>query len=306
MFLANASTKRPIAMSCLLIALIGLGLNSFRKLPIENMPAVDIPYVAVLTTWVGASPEDIEKDVTKPIEDAVSGIDGLKHIESSSLDNVSQVILEFNLAVDVDVAAQDVREKIDFVLSDLPEDAERPAIMKININASPIANVFLSGDAPLDDLYDYADNVIADRFATVPGVGEVQVIGGNEREVWVELDRDALAGAGLTTADVVSALRGGVLSLPGGRIRERGNEYSVRFDAEYQNVADIANLEVANREGRRLRLADLGSVRLATEEIRERAILNGRQGIVLKIVKKADANIVALVREIHQRYEQIR
>ncbi|MDD2521059.1 MAG: efflux RND transporter permease subunit, partial [Kiritimatiellae bacterium] len=84
MFLATASTKRPIAMSCLLIALIGLGLNSFRKLPIENMPAVDIPYVAVLTTWVGASPEDIEKDVTKPIEDAVSGIDGLKHIESSS------------------------------------------------------------------------------------------------------------------------------------------------------------------------------------------------------------------------------
>ncbi len=306
MFLATASTKRPIAMSCLLIALIGLGLNSFRKLPIENMPAVDIPYVAVLTTWVGASPEDIEKDVTKPIEDAVSGIDGLKHIESSSLDNVSQVILEFNLAVDVDVAAQDVREKIDFVLSDLPEDAERPAIMKININASPIANVFLSGDAPLDDLYDYADNVIADRFATVPGVGEVQVIGGNEREVWVELDRDALAAAGLTTADVVAALQGGIINLPGGRIRDQGSDYLIRFDAEYENAADIANLEVANRDGARRRLADLGSVRLATEEVRQRAILDNRQGIVLKIVKKADANIVSLVREIHKRYEQIR
>ena len=181
MFLANASTKRPIAISCLLIALIGLGLNAYRKLPIENMPAVDIPYVAILTTWVGASPEDIEKDVSKVIEDAVSGIDGLKHIESSSMENISLVILEFNLAVNVDVSAQDVREKLDFVLDDLPDDAERPAIMKININASPIANIFLSGDAPIDDLYDYADNVIADRFATVPGVGEVQVIGGNER-----------------------------------------------------------------------------------------------------------------------------
>ncbi|MGD9781542.1 MAG: efflux RND transporter permease subunit [Kiritimatiellia bacterium] len=306
MFLANASTKRPIAMGCLLIALIGLGLNSFRKIPIENMPAVDIPYVAVVTTWVGASPEDVEKDVTKPIEDAVSGIDGLKHIESSSMDNVSQVVLEFNLAVDVDVAAQDVREKIDFVLSKLPEDADRPAIMKININASPIANVFLSGDAPLDDLYDYADNVVADRFATVPGVGEVQIIGGNEREVWVELDRDALGAAGLTTADVVGALQGGILNLPGGRIREAGSEYFIRFDAEYENAADIADLEVANRDGARRRLGDLGTVRFATEEVRQRAILDGQQGIVLKIVKKADANIVALVREIQKRYEDIR
>jgi HAE1 family hydrophobic/amphiphilic exporter-1 len=306
MFLATASTKRPIAMSCLLLALIGLGLNSYRKIPIENMPAVDIPYVAVLTTWLGASPEDIEKDVSKVIEDAVSGIDGLKHIESSSLENVSQVVLEFNLAVNVDIAAQDVREKLDGILSDLPADADRPAIQKININASPIANIFLSGDAPLDDLYDYADNVIADRFATVPGVGEVQVIGGNEREVWVELDRGALAAAGLTTADVVAALQGGILNLPGGRIREQGSEYVIRFDAEYENAADIANLEVASRDGARRRLGDLGTVRLATEEVRQRAILDGRQGIVLKIVKKADANIVALVREIHKRYEQIR
>ncbi len=305
MFLATASTKRPIAMSCLLIALIGLGLNSYRKLSIENMPAVDIPYLAVITTWVGASPEDIEKDVSKPIEDAVSGIDGLKHVESSSLDNVSQVILEFNLATDIDTAAQDVREKLDFVLANLPEGAERPAIMKVNINAAPIANVFLSGDAPIDDLYDYADNTIADRFATVPGVGEVQVIGGNEREVWVELNRDALAAAGLTTFDVTAALQGGILNLPGGRIREQGNEYAVRFDAEYQDVESIANLEVANKDGARRKLGDLGTVRLATEEVRQRAILDGKQGIVIKVVKKAEGNIVSIVKETRKRFEEI-
>ena len=104
MFLATASTRRPIAMSCLLIALIALGLNSYRKLSIENMPAVDIPYIAVVTQWVGASPEDVEKDVSKHVEDAVSGIDGLKHVESSSLENVSQIVLEFNLGTDVDAA----------------------------------------------------------------------------------------------------------------------------------------------------------------------------------------------------------
>ena len=306
MFLSNASTKRPIAMGCLLIALVVLGFNSARKLSIEDMPAVDIPYIAVLTTWVGASPEDVEKDVSKYIEDAVSGIDGLKHIESSSLENVSQVVLEFNLSVDVDTAAQDVREKLDPILSKLPADAERPVIQKININAKPIANVFLSGEAPIDDLYDYADNVVADRFATIPGVAEVQVIGGNEREVWVELDRDALAAAGLTAMDATAALQGGVLSLPGGRIRERGNEYSIRFDAEYQDVADIANLEVANRDGARRRLGDLGSVRLATAEVRQRAILDGKQGIVLKVVKKAEGNIVSVVQESRKRFEEIR
>ncbi len=305
MFLATASTRRPIAMTCLLIALICLGLNAYRKMSIEDMPQVDIPYVTIVTTWIGAAPEDIEKDVTKHIEDAVSGIDGLKHIESSSLENVSQVVLEFNVGINVDVAAQDVREKVDAVLGDLPGDAERPVIQKVNINATPIANIFLGGDVPVDDLYDYADNIIADRFATVPGVAEVQVIGGNEREVWVELDRRRLAASDLTSFDVVKALQGAILSLPGGRVRETGSEYSVRFDADYDDVADIASLEVATRDGRRLRLDDLGQVRFATEEVRQRAILNGAQGVVLKVIKKAEGNTVAVVRETRQRFEEI-
>ncbi len=306
MFLATASTKRPIAIGCLLIALIALGLNSYRKLSIENIPAVDIPYVTVITSWVGASPEDIEKDVTKYIEDAVSGIDGLKHIDSSSLENVSVVTLEFNLSASVDIAAQDVREKIDAILDHLPEDADRPVIQKVNINASPVANLFLSGSAPIDDLYDYADNTLADHFATVSGVAEVQVIGGNEREVWVELDRDQLVAAGLTSYDVATALQQNVLSLPGGRIREQGNEYSLRFDADYPEVEEIAALTVANQDGVRRTLGDLGTVRMATEEIRQRAILDGKQGIVIKIVKKSEANIVSVVEKSRQRFDEVR
>ncbi len=305
MFLSDASTKRPIAMGCLLIALIVLGLNAYRKISIENMPAVDIPYVAIITTWVGASPEEVEKDISKYIEDAVSGIDGLKHIQSSSLENVSQVALEFNLSVDVDIAAQDVREKLDTILAKLPLDADRPIIKKINLNAAPIVNLFLSGTAPLDDLYDYADNKLADRFGTVPGVAEVRIIGGNEREVWVELNRDALAAAGLTTYDVVAALQGGIASLPGGRIREKGNEVTIRFDAEYHTIPDIGGLEIANRDGSRRLLRDLGTVRQATAEVRQRAILDGKQGILLKIVKKAEGNIVSVVRESHKRFDDL-
>ena len=305
MFLSKASTRRPIAMTCLLLALIGMGLNAYRKMSIENIPAIDIPYVVVVTTWAGASPEDIEKNVSKHIEDAVSGIDGLKHIESSSLENVSQVVLEFQLSVDVDTAAQDVREKVDGILSELPAGTDRPVIQKININATSVANIFLTGDLPLDDLYDYADNTIADRFATVPGVGEVQVIGGNEREVWVELDREKLVAAGLTSYDVAAALQAGVLSIPGGNLRERGDEFSVRFDAEYDAFADIANLQVASRDGVRRTVGDLGSVRMATEEVRQRAVLDGRPGVLLKVVKKAEGNVVRLVSEIRKRFDQI-
>lgn len=306
MILAKASTSRPIAMTCLLIALIVLGLNSYRKLSLENIPAVDLPYISVITTWVGASPEDIEKDISMHLEDAVSGIDGLKHVESSNLENLSLLVLEFNISVNVDTAAQDVREKLDVVLSKLPSDAERPVIQKVNINASPIVNLFLSGSVPVEELYDYADNVISDRFATIPGVAEVQVIGGNEREVWIELDRNKLAAAGLTTRDVAGVLQQGILALPGGRIHEWGSEFSVRFDAEYSEISEIEALEVVNHQGARLKLKDLGTVRLTSAEVRQHALLNSEQGIVLKIVKKAEGNVVTLVEESKKRFEEVK
>lgn len=306
MFLANASTKRPIAVTCALIALVVMGLNSYRKMALEDLPAVDIPYVTIITQWVGASPEDIEKDVSKFIEDAVAGIDGLKHTYSSNLENVSQVILAFEVDVDVDVAAQDVREKLDTVLEDLPTDSERPVIQKVNLNESPVVNIFLSGELPVEDLYDYADNEIADRFATVLGVAKVDVIGGNEREVWVELDRERLVASGLTGQDVVAALRGGVLSLPGGRLRDGGSEYSVRFDAEYEAIADIEMLEIASRNGARVLLRDVGTVRQTSAEIRQRTLYNGKPGVALKVVKKAEGNTVQVVRECRRRFDQIR
>ena len=305
MFLATASTKRPIAMTCLLIALVALGLNSYRKLSLEDLPAVDIPYVTVITQWVGASPEDIEKDVTKYIEDGVSGIDGLKHVMSSNLENVSQVVLEFELGVDVDIAAQDVREKLDPVLADLPAGAERPVIQKISINEAPVVNLFLSGDVPVDALYDYADNTVADNFATVRGVARVDVVGGNEREVWVELDRARLVAAGLTASDVANALRAGVLSLPGGRLREGGMEYAVRFDAEYAEAAELEGLEVAGADGARVLLRDVATVRMATEEVRQRVLLDGKPGVAVKIVKKSEGNTVEVVRECRERFDAI-
>ncbi|MBP8801129.1 MAG: efflux RND transporter permease subunit [Kiritimatiellae bacterium] len=305
MFLANASTKRPVAVSCMLIALIALGLNTWRKLSLEFLPSVDIPYITITTTWLGASPEDMEKDVAKHIEDAVSGLDGLKHVFSSCQENISLVVLQFEMGVDVNVAADDVREKLDAVLPDLPETADRPIIEKVDINAVPVASMFLTGDIPVDELYDYADNTLDDRFSTVRGVEKIELTGGNEREVWVELDRDKVVAAGLTSWDIVTALRNSIVNVPGGRIREAGSEYNVRFYAEYDTVEEIETLEVATRDGRRRTLKDLGSVRVAPEEVRERAFLDGRQGVAMRVVKKSEGNTVTVVKESRKRYEEV-
>ncbi|MBR6021724.1 MAG: efflux RND transporter permease subunit [Kiritimatiellae bacterium] len=305
MFLATAATKRPVATSALLIALVLLGLNSWRKLSLENLPAVDVPYVTVTTVWPGAAPEDIEKDVARRIEDAVSGVEGLKHAYSTCIENAGNLIAEFVVGTDVDVAAQDMREKIDAIVGDLPAGCQRPVIAKLDLNASAIATMFLSGDLPPDDLWWLADNGIRDRFASVKGVADVKVIGGEEREVWVELDRDALAAAGLTAADVAQTLGRGILSVPGGRIRESGTELAVRFDAEYRSVEAIGALQVAGADGARRYLRDLGTVRLATEEPRQRAFLDGEPGIAIKVVKKSDGNTVETVRLLKERFDGI-
>jgi len=154
MSLSDASLRRPIAMLSLIIALTLLGLNSYRKLGLELMPRMDVPYITIVTVYPGASPQEIETDVAKRIEDAVVSIDGLKHVTSTCMENVCQTLLEFQLSVDVDIAATDVRERLDLIRNDFPEAVEDPKIQKFDINAKPIVTLALTGDAPLDELYD--------------------------------------------------------------------------------------------------------------------------------------------------------
>ncbi len=306
MSLSGFSIRHPVPMVCLLIALTFMGLNSFRKMPLEQLPKFDIPYITVITTWVGATPQDLEVDVAKKIEDAVSSLDGLKHVTSTCMENVCLTQLEFELDQDVDTCAVELREKIDAILDDLPSGCERPVIEKINVNSTSAVTLCLTGDATIDELYDYADNTLADRFSTVPGTAKVELIGGNKREVHVELNREQLAAAGLTSAHVIQALKANVLSLPAGRVKEHGQEVSVKFDAEYATVNEIANLEVANIKGNRRYIKDLGTVTLGSEEKRDLAFIDSRPCIILKIIKKGETNAVKLVNTIRQRVEDIR
>jgi len=295
MFLSDASVKRPVAMSCLIIALSLLGLNAWRKMGVELMPAVDTPYITVVTVYPGASPTQIEIDVAKRIEDQVVTIDGLKHVSSSCMENVCQTLLEFELGVNADLAATDVREKIGLIISEFPDGVEDPRILKFDVNAKPIANLALTGSVPLDALFDYADNQLRDQLTVISGVADVELVGGAEREVHVLLAREQLAAKGLTSAQVVQAIQQGVRMIPVGRLQEQGNEYVVKFDADFQQLADIESLEIANDQGQRCRIGDVGRVVMSTEELRQKATVDGRPCISIKIVKKSDANAVKVV-----------
>ncbi len=305
MFLSDASVKRPIAMGCLIIGLTLLGLNAYRKMGLEAMPKIDLPYITITTVYPGASPGEIETDVAKRIEDQVVAIDGLKHVSSSCMENACQTLLEFHLDVDVDIAATDVREKLDLIRDDFPDDVEDPKILKYDVNAKPIIQLALTGDAPLDELYDYADNTLKDRLTVISGVAEAQLIGGAEREVRISLDRAELAARGLSSMDVVTAVQNGVRTIPSGRVRERGTEYSVKFDADYDRVEDIGDLEVVNSNGQRCYLRDVARVEMSTEELRQAASIDGRPCVAIKVVKKADANAVRVVERVREALDRL-
>ena len=304
--LINFSVKRWVAIICLMIAITLLGLNAYRKLPLEELPRTDMPYVTVVTIYPGASPEEIETDCAKRIEDATGSLDGLKSITSSCLDNVCQTLLEFEVGTSVDAAANDIREKIDTILNDFPEGVEKPIVLKYDINAQPIINLAIAGSRPIDELYDYADNDFKDSIAGIKGVAEVKLTGGAQREVHVLLDRDKLAARGLSSLDVVAAIKKEVKMIPAGRIKDQGAEYTIKFDADYKNLKDLETLEIANKNGQRCTIRDVGQVLMGTEERRQAATIDKRQCIAVQIVKKSDANAVKVVNLVKEQIEEIK
>ena len=295
MSLSNFAVRRPVAITCLFIALAILGFNSYRKMGLEVMPKVDLPYITIVTIYPGATPEEIESDIAKPIEDEVSTISGLKHVTSMCIENVCQTLLEFDLDVDQDIAATDVREKLDLIRNDFPHGVEDPKVVKFDINAKAVLTLALTGDRPVDELFDYADNDLRDKLSILPGVASVEIEGGAKREVHVQADREKLAARGLTSLDLVQAIQEGMRIIPSGRIRSHGTEYSVKFDAYFKDLALIGDIEVKGEKGQRTYIKDVAEVKMKTEEQRQIAHVDGRQAIAIRVIKRAEANAVKVI-----------
>ena len=259
--------------------------------------------VLVRCEYEGASPTEIEVEVVKRIEDAVSSLDGIKHITSTSMEDEARIQLEFNMGTDVDVAATDIREALNRIRTDLPDGADEPTIRKIDTNATTVVQAFLVGDRTQDDLYDYADDVIADRFSSVPGVGEVRVYGANEMQIHVLLDRAKLTAMNLTINYVVTKLRENNVREPLGRIQFDKGEKNVTFDGDFKDFEQIKALEIGKFKNKRVYLRDVADVKFMSREVRSKAYVNGKPAARFRIVKKGEANAVEVIRGIRERFD---
>ncbi len=303
MFLSQWSVRRPIAMTTFIIVLVMIGVSLYPRISIDLLPNMEVPMVLVRCEYEGASPTEIEVEVVKRIEDAVSSLDGIKHITSTSMEDEARIQLEFNMGTDVDVAATDIREALNRIRTDLPDGADEPTIRKIDTNATTVVQAFLVGDRTQDDLYDYADDVIADRFSSVPGVGEVRVYGANEMQIHVLLDRAKLTAMNLTINDVVTKLRENNVREPLGRIQFDKGEKNVTFDGDFKDFEQIKALEIGKFKNKRVYLRDVADVKFMSREVRSKAYVNGKPAARFRIVKKGEANAVEVIRGIRERFD---
>jgi HAE1 family hydrophobic/amphiphilic exporter-1 len=287
------SIKRPVFATMMMLALVVLGLFSLRRLSLENMPDVELPFLSIQTRYPGASPEGVEREVTKRIEEAINPVRGVKRIESSSVEGFSSIFVEFQLETDINVAQNDVRSKIEQIKLDLPTDIDPPVVSQFDFSQAPIVTLALASQTwAMRDLTRLATETIQRRLENVNGVGNVEVVGGLEREIHVELIPPAMEALGVSPDMVVAALKRENLEVPSGRV-ERGNaEQSVRVAGRIRDPAAFADMVVTVRRGLPVRLGQVARIKDAQEEERSYAAVSGTRAVGIEIRRVSKANVV--------------
>ncbi|HEY0372812.1 MAG TPA: efflux RND transporter permease subunit [Thermoanaerobaculia bacterium] len=287
--LVGLSISQPVLTTMLMLGLIVLGLFSFRRLPIDQYPDVSIPVVSIQTIYPGSSPEVVEREVTKRIEEAVNPVSGVDKITSTSLESASIITIEFDLGTDVNSAMADVRSKIDQIRRDLPEDIEAPIVQKFDPSEQPILSLALSSKTkPIGELTTLADTDLRRTLESIDGVGRVQIAGGLTREIHVILNPAAMNALQISPQQVMAALQQQNLEIPAGRITSANNEQLVRVVGRIQDPRQFG--EVIVRDG--VRIADVATIHDSTEEARSIALINGQRAVGLDIQKVSGGNTV--------------
>ncbi len=302
MVLSDISIKRPVFASVLAALMAIFGLFAFEQLPTREYPDISPARVSVSTSYPGASAEIIENRITQVIEGELSGIEGIKSMRSSSIDGRSSINIEFEVSRDIDEAANDVRERVSRVTQRIPQEAKDPSVNKADSDARPIIYIsLLSDELSTMELTDYAERYVKDRFAVIPGVAAVNVLGGGDPAMRIWVDKKKLLARNLTVLDVVSALQAENIELPAGRIESETREFPVRITRAYQSVDDFRQLVVAKGEdGHLIRLAELAEVRVDRANTRRVFQVNGKDSMAIGIVKQSSANTVGVLDGVHK------
>ncbi|MBP7529644.1 MAG: efflux RND transporter permease subunit [Syntrophorhabdaceae bacterium] len=305
MWLSDTSIKRPVFATMLVMALVVLGIVSYPGIGVDLFPRIDLPIVNISTTLKGASPEIMDIDVTDKIEESVNTISGVKTITSSSTEGASNIVVEFVLEKDIDLAVQDVREKISVIRKKLPNDIDEPVVEKVDPDATPVLWLALHGQKSVRDLSTYADEILKEQLQRINGVGAIRLYGMRLRQARVWLDNDKLRSYGVTAHDVMKSLQRENIELPGGRIESGTKEYTVKVKGEFPTIQQFNEMVVGYYKGTPVRLRDIGRAEDGMEEKRTIARYNGVSSVSVGIQKQSGTNTVEVIERIKKELEQI-
>ena len=306
MAIYKTAINKPITTGLIFVAVIVLGLFSLSRLPIDQMPEMDPPYVTVMTTYAGANASEIETNITKLIENSLNSVDGLKNITSTSKDNISVVSLEFEWGSDIDEALNDIRSYVDLLYDNLPDGVSRPMILKLNSSAMPIMQYGFTAK----ESYSGLDRIIEDNVVNVlnriDGIGNITVSGAPERYIYIDLDPKQLDAYGIPLELVGNAISANNLDLASGTVKMGKEQYQMRVKGEYVESSEIADIVVSTTPtGKQVFVRDLATVRDTIKDLSLDEKINGQDGARLIITKQTGANTVAIAREVKAEMEQI-
>ncbi len=303
--LAEICVRRPVFATMLILSLTVVGFFSYTSLGVDLFPKIDLPTITVTVVNPGASPQEIETEITDRVEGAVNTISGIDELRSTSVEGVSQVFITFLLEKNPDIAAQEVRNKIDLIVNELPVTAEQPIVQKLDTDAAPVVRIAVSAPRSLREVTDVADKKIKQQIESINGVGQVQIVGGRTREIQIWVDPDKLRAFNVTVAEVANAMRAQNMEVPGGRVDEGQRELTVRTMGRITQPSEFNNLVVANRGTYSVKLSDVGYAEDGAEEPRTEARLNGQPAVTLVVSKQSGQNTVAIADAVKERLGQI-
>jgi len=306
MKITEISIQKPIFTTMMILTIVVLGAFAYLRLGIDLMPNVEFPYVMIQTSLRGAGPEEIESSVTKPIEEAVNTISGIEDINSTSFEGLSLVMIKFALEKNGDVAAQEVRDKVNSVLSQLPQGTNPPVIGKLDIGAQAVLNVVVYGNRDLIDLTHIAKKNIKENIETVSGVGAIDIVGGREREIHLVVNPLKLSALNLSIRQVKDAITQQNIEIPGGKVEQKDKEFVLRTLGRIENVKDFNDIVIANINGAQVRVADIGRVEDTGARMTTSSFYNGKPSVTLVIKKQSGTNTVAVVKNIKERIAELK
>lgn len=305
-WLARICVQRPVLASVIVLVFVVVGLIGYSRLPVDRFPKVDFPTVAITTRLDGATPKEVETQITDKIEEAVNTVSGIDELRSVSSEGISQVIVVFLLEKNVDVAAQEIRDRVNRITSDLPDDADPPIVEKLDPDAAPILNVALTADKPAREITEYADKVLRRQLESVPGVGQVTLLGGRKRQINVWMDPVRLKSFNLTAIDVQRALRAQNVQIPAGTVKDAASQAGLRVLGKAASVAELRQMVVREKDGGMVRLQDVARVEDGEEEPQTAARRNGTPSVVLSLRKQSGENTIKVVDAVKERLDEMK